>query len=411
MDQSDRERARLGGGSAGGRGTARAPAPGEGTRLLDLAVRLFDETGDLTGAVIASIRRIIALYHAGDRAAVRPALNELIPRYDRLRALAADSGLPSWNGIAVQSAGLGTDAATGGAWDGWLRRLAACTAALEGQRHEPPGRPAELDLSPAPKRRQLPAEVNHLLSKAGTILMVLWAVVFYIGGGAWVGRLVLGALGWHPAAIVGWAVGAVAILSALAAVGVLATLLASPLANLIGRHFRLATVVEPLVPAAGSVDEVLVSTRIQATRMKRVAFRWPYLLPLWPFSVSKRRTVTTMPPCPDPLLASLPPAHHPYPTVGAEHACRRTRIPDWAPGDPRCVGGGAGTQPRQCFRPRDCSLLRQFPRLPDPQSRPVTAARPSVTVLCAPSYALFAEEGWEEGGISRALPRRGLRQV
>jgi hypothetical protein len=374
--------------------------PQQGRRLLNLAVRLFDESGDLTAATQSAITGVIALYHAGTAASARTALRELEPRYDRVRAMSASS-LPAWPELVAWSRAHSDDDPVGGAWDGWLLRLAACSKPDSVQSPEA----AELDLSPVRRRKGLPARLEARLPDIAmyTIGGSVWVVL-----GAWGGRTALSALGWYPPPIVGLAVGGVGIFVAFCVVilviALAVTLLAPPLTSLIGAQLRLHAAVDPVL-SPGSLDQAAVRLRIQGTRMnldmisrlRRVTTPW--------LAVYLRRqgAAPLLPLRPDPLRTSLPPVLiRALRRARALHADELTlRI------GPKAVSGAweamiglnqvtaAGDDIDRYFR-----NVRVYPAR---KPRPATAVDSRVTVLCPRPFALFAEESWEAGGIRAQL--------
>jgi hypothetical protein len=389
--------------------------PGRGKRLLDLAARLFEQAGDLPAATIASIRSVIASYHRGDAAAARQTLVQLKRRYDRLRALSG-SDLPAW-GLLIDWAGdLPKDATVGGAWDGWLTRLAAGIARGAGERVELPDPAPELDLRPAPRHRGLLARLWSIVKVGAFTAWMLWGAIVLIVGGAAAGRASLGALGWHPYAGVGWVVGLLGIGVAFFAVIGLVAVLTAQLINVIGAQCRLVAAVEPVASANGPPNQADVSVRVQSKHRSLGLLAWylgayiSYTPPLWsyPFkdlsgSGSQRRTAVELPLHPDALRTVLQPR--------LTHALGRSLNihieelmlqigPKAAPGaweavlnlNHITVSGGRITRGFRSYRAYTSRA-----------SRPAPTSPPGVAILCARPFALLAEASWEASDVTPKL--------
>jgi hypothetical protein len=400
--------------------------PAAGKRLLDLAARLFEQAGDLPGATISSIRSAIASYHDGDTDGARKTLNQLKPWYDRLRALSG-SDLPAWDSLIEWTRERPKDAAVGGAWDGWLTRLAGCIAQCAGQRLEPSEPTAELNLSPAPRYRGPATRLRRFVITASATVSALWSVFVIVGGGAAGGRAILGALGWHPYPLVGWVLGLLGLAVAFVVVIALLVGLTSPVMKLIGAQFRLVAAVEPVTSANGPPHRADVSVRVVSKHTGLGIFAWyfgayiSFRPPLLRFlfmdlsnAASQRRTAAELPLHPDPLRTSLPPR-----LAKALDRAQYIRIEELAlpissktaPDAWEAVLSLNQVTASDGGIARDFRIFRAYAaraRRPA-QDRPL-----EVAVLCARPFALLAEASWEAGDITPQLfhgeDLRNLRQ-
>jgi hypothetical protein len=384
--------------------------PVEGWRLLRLAVRLFEEAGDMTAATMAAIRKFIAVYHWDPSYGVPAELPELKPRYDRLRAMAV-SPLPPWDELADWSRGHREEAPVDNAWDGWLMRLAACIAPDGDHRPEP----AELDMSPAAKRWALPVRYRRLRSKAAEAAMSVIGLVFLISVCSWGGRAALSALGWYPPVIVGLTVGCLAVFAALFALSISAVMLAPSLVNLIGAQLQLEAVVDPVI-SAGSLDRASVGLRIQGmrmnldvlTRFRDVLTKSLSRVPILPIGLyrPKPRATVELPLRPDPLRTALPPM-----LARVLRRARALRADELILRiGPKVVAGAweavIGLNQMTAARDAEGRYFRSFRVYPARRLRLAPASVSRVTVLCSRPFALFAEESWEAGGITPQLFHR-----
>lgn len=391
--------------------------PYEGRRLLNLAVLLFDESGDLMAATQAAIRKVIALYHSATPSSARVALRELEPRYDRLRAMSA-SPLPAWNELVAWSRAHTDDDPAGGAWDGWLVRLAACIDPESVARPEA----AELVLSPAPGRLALSKRYRGLQSTAVTaVLNNALGAGLCIALGAWGGRTALSALGWHPNLVVGLTVGLaaafVAFVTFVLVVAFSVALLGPPTMKLIGAQLRLQATMDPVM-SAGSPDLASVSVRITSARGKLNAlYYFPRSVSVgwtrFAITLTRRGTTADLPLRPDPLRTSLPPR--------LARALRNARMlhadelelrvgPKAVPGAWEAVIGLNQMTGLNRMTKADAEISRYFRSLrvyPARKPRLATAAASRVIALCPRPFALFAEESWEAGGITPQLLHSG----
>jgi hypothetical protein len=388
--------------------------PGRGKRLLDLATRLFEQSGDLPGATISSIRSAIASYHAADAYGALQTLNQLKPRYDRLRALAG-SDLPAWDSLTDWVRRRPKDAAAGGAWDGWLARLAACIARRARQWLEPSALAAKLDLSPAPRHRGLLTRVWRVVKADYAVAAMLLGGFVLVVVGAAAGRAALSVLGWNPNRLVGWVVGLLGVCTAFAAVIVLLGRLAPALMKLIGAPFRLVATVEPVASADGPPQRVEVTVRVRSKRkglgpLRAYSGASISVSPLGPFvreqlrgSGAPRRLTAELPLHPDPLRTTLPPR--------VARALRRAldvHMDELAlligrkatPGAWEAALGLNQVTASDGAMKRDFRSFRAYETL---AHRPAPTRPPVVAVLCASPFALLAEASWLAGHITPRL--------
>jgi hypothetical protein len=385
--------------------------PYEGRRLLNLAVLLFDESGDLMAATQAAIRKVIALYHSATPSSAQVALRELEPRYDRLRAMSA-SPLPGWNELVAWSRAHIDDDPVGGAWDGWLVRLAACIDPESVERPEA----AELVLSPAPGRLALSKRYRGLQSRAVTaVLNNALGAGLCIALGAWGGRTALSALGWHPNLVVGLTLGLaaafVAFVTFVLVVAFSVALLGPPTMKLIGAQLRLQATMDPVL-SAGSLDLASVSVRITGVRGKLNAlYYFPRSVSVgvtgFAIHLTRRGATADLPLQPDPLRTSLPPklvrALRYARTLHADELMLRVG-PKAVPGAWEAVIGLNQVTKADDDIGRYFRGLRAYPAR---KPRLATASVSRVMALCPRPFALFAEESWEAGGIVPQLLHSG----
>jgi hypothetical protein len=375
--------------------------PDEGKRLLELAVALYDEAGDVVAATLASVARALAFYHDRSTSGARPSLVKLRERYDRLQALPT-SRLPAWDELVNRSRDHREDSAAAGAWNGWLIRVAAC---IEPDRELKPASP-ELNLTRAGRRLSLAERIGRPGSWTVTAVGYTTAAAFYIVLGAWGGRAALGGFGWHPSPVVGWAVGCVAVFAVFIAVilgGVVSTI---ELINILGAQLRLDGVVDAIGSTA-SPEQVRVGLRIQGKRVDLDVFAryFPAFLVPWanPAS-SKWSSVAGLPSRPDPLRITLPLAlARTLRRAGTLHADEVTlRIgPQAVPGAWEAVIGVNQVITAESYEAnRFFRSCRVYPAR-KPRSAPHAVSR--VSVLCALPFALSAEESWEAAGVTPQL--------
>jgi hypothetical protein len=389
--------------------------PKEGGRLLNLAARLFEQAGDLHGTTIATIRSVIAYYHDGKSDGAGYRLNQVKPRYDRLRALVGPD-MPAWDSLVDWGRARPGDATSGGAWDGWLIRLAVCLARRSGQRLEPPVPAAELNLTPAPRYRGPVTRVWRVVKAVGLTAWGLWTVFIVIVGGASLGRTGLGTLGWHPPPFVGWAVGLVgAILVFIAGVALLVALI-SPVLKLIGAQFRLVADVEPVVSEDGPPHRAYVWVRVQPKRRGLgllAAYFGGYIghtSELWSFLRRKFTGSGT----PRPLGAELPLRPDPLRTPAPLQLTRALGRALNVHIDELVLRVGPKVAPGAWEAALNVTLItgsdkgiardfRSFRAYEARASHPAPTRLGAVAVLCARPFALLAEASWEADGVTPQL--------
>jgi hypothetical protein len=389
--------------------------PGRGKRLLDLAARLFEQAGDLPGAVISSIASVIASYHRGDADGASETLIQLQARYDRLRALPG-SDLPAWGSLVGWARGRPEDAAAAGAWDGWLTRLGACLARRAGQRLEPSWPAAELDLRAAPRHRGVLSRAWRVTRAPLAVVWGLcWVLVTVIGCASF-GRAALSALGWNPYPLVGWVVGLIGVIAAFAAAFGLLAALTPALMNLIGTQCRLIAAVEPVAPASGPPHQADLRVRVESRRRGLDPLA-AYFRAVMSFGSalaaalsgqlfrpgSERRLDAELPLHPDPLRHALPPG-----LVRALSRARGLHIEELMLliGSKAAPGAWEAALNLNQVSASDKGIdrtFRTFRLYAAHAPRPAPSRRPEVAVLCARPFALPAEASWEAGDVSPQL--------
>jgi hypothetical protein len=373
--------------------------PSEGARLLRRASRLFEQTGDLAGAVIASILRVTALYHAGEAFSAGTALDELSILYDRLRALSG-SDLPAWDRLVEWRLERLGDTLVDGGWDGWLIRLAACIARRDGHPLDSSGLAGELDLSPVPDIWKRFAGIARWVASVPFVL----AGLAVIGFG---GRATLGAFGWRLSYLVGVPVGALAIFGAFIALGVPAAVFGPPLMRLIGARFRLTVTVSPKRSATGPPDRATLKFRpgsgVGALRLLLGYLILLYSLPEVLIGRPGLERPSDLPLHPDPLRSSLPPG-----SAAMLRLARSFHVDEMELRVGPLAASGAWeatlglSQVIKADPPfgKGLNIFRVYTA--DPQRR-TTAQPPRAAVLCTVAFALLAEESWAADNITSRI--------
>ena len=209
------------------------------------------------GVIIASIRSVIANYHGGDAYGAGQTLNQLKPRYDRLRALTDSDCPPGARSSTGRAPTPRMPQPTVPGTDGYPDWRPA--SHHPEQRLEPREPAAELDLSRAANRG--PITRVWRIAKAAICGIRAWIRITHRGG-CFGGRAALSGFGWYPPAIVGWTVGLLGVRRVRRG-GYAHGGLASPLMNLIGAQVRLVTVVDPIAPSDRTLDRADVWVYVQ----------------------------------------------------------------------------------------------------------------------------------------------------